>query len=58
MTFEEALKALRNGHKVKIAGRNHYLKMIGKLYYDGNVDRPADIISAIDILRDDWVIEL
>jgi hypothetical protein len=56
MNFEEALKAMREGKKIKLPERDFFLNMIGKIYYDDNDGRPAEIIGTNDILRDDWKI--
>lgn len=55
MNFEEALKLMREGRKVKIPDQDYYLSMISKIYYDGNTDRPVEILSTeAHVLRDDW----
>ncbi len=55
MTFEEALSEMKKGKDVKLPDQNYYLSIIGKIYYDGNPDRPAEILSCEShILRDDW----
>jgi hypothetical protein len=54
MKFEEALKEMKFGKKIKLPERDFYLSLINKVYYDGNDDRPAEIIPISDILREDW----
>jgi hypothetical protein len=56
MKFEEAFQAMRNGKKIKLPDRDFFLSLIGKIYYDNDDCKPAEIISSNDILRDDWEI--
>lgn len=57
MRFDEAFKAMQEGKKVKVSDQNYYISMIGRMFYDGNIDRPVEILSVDNhILREDWEI--
>jgi hypothetical protein len=55
MTFEEALKLMRQGKKVKLPEQDYHLSLGYKIYYDSNLDRPVEILSTEGhVLREDW----
>lgn len=58
MNFAEALiLMLEEDKKIKLPDQDYFLSAIQKIFYDGDINRPMEILS-IDghVLRDDWEI--